>query len=377
MTSEPHSHSPAGTHIRDRRDIMTAPQRRAGLVAAGVLFVGGVLTLRDFLPALVWAAVFAIAVWPLFQRLARRWPRHRRVLLPALFVLGVLLGFVVPVVLVAVPLIADAHAAARWLAQVQQTGVGTPAFLAHLPFGETLVAMWQQQVGQPGQLSLLAGHAAQGSMLRIARVVGAQAIHRSMLLVFMLLTLFFLLRDAEEIMAQLRIGATRAFGPAGENVGRQVIRSVHGTVDGLVLVGLGEGLLIGIAYWVAGVPQAALFGLVTALLAMVPFGAPLCVYIAGAVLLAQGNVIAAIGVVVAGLVVIFVADHSVRPILIGGATRLPFVWVLLGVLGGVETWGLVGLFVGPAIMAALILLWREWIGAQAGPINPWQPQPLP
>jgi predicted PurR-regulated permease PerM len=56
--------------------------------------------------------------------------------------------------------------------------------------------------------------------------------------------------------------------------------------------------------------------------------------------------------------------------LIGGATRLPFIWVLLGILGGFTAWGLVGLFVGPATMAALILLWREWVGAQKGPINP-------
>jgi predicted PurR-regulated permease PerM len=64
----------------------------------------------------------------------------------------------------------------------------------------------------------------------------------------------------------------------------------------------------------------------------------------------------------AGMVVIFVADHAVRPALIGGATRLPFIWVLLGILGGVESFGLLGLFLGPAIMAALILLWREWTG---------------
>ena len=71
-----------------------------------------------------------------------------------------------------------------------------------------------------------------------------------------------------------------------------------------------------------------------------------------------------------GFVTTFIADHFIRPVLIGGATRLPFLWVLLGILGGVETWGLVGLFMGPAIMAALVLLWREWIGAQRGPFNP-------
>ena len=67
-----------------------------------------------------------------------------------------------------------------------------------------------------------------------------------------------------------------------------------------------------------------------------------------------------VAVFVAGTVVVFVADHFVRPVLIGGAARLPFLWVLLGILGGLESSGLLGLFLGPALMAALITLWREW-----------------
>ncbi len=70
--------------------------------------------------------------------------------------------------------------------------------------------------------------------------------------------------------------------------------------------------------------------------------------------------VAAIIVFAFGMTVAFAADHFVRPVLIGGATKLPFLWVLLGILGGVEAWGLLGLFLGPAIMAALILLWRDW-----------------
>jgi predicted PurR-regulated permease PerM len=64
-----------------------------------------------------------------------------------------------------------------------------------------------------------------------------------------------------------------------------------------------------------------------------------------------------------GAVVVFVADHFVRPVLIGGSAKLPFLWVLLGILGGLEGFGLVGLFLGPAIMAALLTLWREWVAA--------------
>ena len=93
---------------------------------------------------------------------------------------------------------------------------------------------------------------------------------------------------------------------------------------------------------------------------MIPFGAALAIAIAALLLVAAGSVKAAIVVAVAGFVVTFVADHFVRPALIGGTTKLPFLWVLLGILGGVETFGLLGLFVGPAVMAALVLLWREF-----------------
>ena len=64
---------------------------------------------------------------------------------------------------------------------------------------------------------------------------------------------------------------------------------------------------------------------------------------------------------------LFVADHFVRPFLIGGAARLPFLLVLLGILGGLQTMGFIGLFLGPAVMAALVALWREW--TEASPIG--------
>jgi len=69
-----------------------------------------------------------------------------------------------------------------------------------------------------------------------------------------------------------------------------------------------------------------------------------------------------VGVFVAGSVVLFVADHFVRPVIIGEGAKLPFLWVLLGILGGVESFGLVGLFLGPALMAALVSVWRGWVG---------------
>jgi len=349
---------------------MSANETKASLAAAAILFAAGVYTLHEFLPALAWAVVFAIGVWPLFDRAAKRWPRHKKTLLPALVVVAILVVFVAPVTLVAVPVAHDAHGLAAWVEQARLSGVPAPPLLGRLPYGDKLTSLWQTNLGQPGQISEITSRTLQGGLVHAGRKVGSEALHRLVLLGFMLLTLFMLLREAEGVIEQVKLASRRAFGPAGENIGRQMVLSVHGTVNGLVLVGLAEGVLLGIVYVIVGVPHATLFGLMTALLAMVPFGAGVAFGIAALVLLATNNLVGALVVIVVGAVVTFVADHFARPVLIGGATRLPFIWVLLGILGGVTAWGLLGLFLGPAILAALILLWREWVGSQAGPINP-------
>jgi predicted PurR-regulated permease PerM len=370
MTMSDDNAASAGTWLRSGESAMTPGQKYACLVAVLLLILGALFTLREFLPALTWTLIFAIALWPLFQRLAQHWPGHRKALLPGLFVVGVTIIFVLPIIVIAVPLAADAHDAVQWWQQVRQSGIAPPPLLMRLPHGAQLTAMWAQQLGQPEQISVLTKGAIHGGGAKVAGVIGRETIHRLVLFGFMLLGLFFFLRGSEDVLKQLKVGSRRAFGSAGEDVAQQIISSVHGTVNGLVLVGLGEGLLLGLAYLAAGVPHPTLFGLLTAILAMVPFGAAVAIIVATLALLAKGKIVAGIIILVLGIVVTFVADHFIRPVLIGGATRLPFIWVLLGILGGVTAWGLVGLFVGPAIMAALILIWREWIGAEKGPINP-------
>jgi len=161
-----------------------------------------------------------------------------------------------------------------------------------------------------------------------------------------------------------------SFGEAGGRVARQAVQAIRGTVNGLVIVGFGEGLILGVAYGLAGASHAALLGLLTGLLSAIPFGALVAVALAAGMLAANGQIVAAVVVATLGMAVVFVADHFVRPVFIGEATRLPFLWVLLGILGGIEAWGLIGLVVGPAVVAVAMLLWREWVGAQEGPLNP-------
>jgi predicted PurR-regulated permease PerM len=350
---------------------LTQRQTRAALVAVLLLVLAGLWTLHPFLPALGWGVVFAVSLWPWYERLCRRWPRHTRLLLPGLVTFLIVLAFLLPLTLVVIGIARDSEAMLQWLEQLRQQGIAPPELLQHLPAGSHLAAWWQAKLGSPDAI----GHLSQttdgrGLPIDAGKRVLSEVVRRLLLIAFMLLALFFLLRDGERVAEGLRIGSRRGFGPAGERVGRQIVQAIRGTVNGLLVVGFGEAVILGVAYAVAGVPHPALFGLLTGLLSAVPFGAVLAYAAAAALLASGGDIGAGVAIAVLGSVVVFVADHFVRPVLIGGATRLPFVWVLLGILGGIEAWGLLGLVLGPALMAALMLLWREWIGAQPGPLNP-------
>ncbi|GEO98394.1 AI-2E family transporter [Methylobacterium haplocladii] len=340
----------------------------ARLVLAAALLALGLYILSDFLRALVWAVVLAIALWPLFARAERRFPPGRHnILWPGLFTALVALAFLVPVVLLAVEAAREAHDLLDYAKAAEEAGLPVPAIVARLPFGAQAVTdWWNANLAHAGWAKEALEHVNTASNRDLTKTVGANLVHRIVLFGFALLTLFFLFRDGRTVVEQSLTASQRLFGPRGERVARQMVASVHGTVDGLVLVGIGEGILLGIVYWFAGVPHPVLFGAATAVAAMIPFGAPLAFGLAALLLLGDGNLVPAIVVVAAGFVVTFVADHFVRPALIGGTTRLPFLWVLLGILGGVETFGLLGLFVGPAVMAALILLWREFTEGEAG-----------
>lgn len=345
----------------------TQPQHMGLALLALCFLLLGVYTLWNFLRALEWAGVFAIALWPLYYRISLRLGTGRHnLMLPAMFTLAVALVFIGPVVFAGVQLGREYHAIAEWVRTVQRDGIVEPAFLHHLPFAQAGVdTWWQNNLADPGSAKDLVRYLTEGRVVDVSRSIGKQVLSRSTLFAFTLLTLFFLFRDGLALIGQMRRAATRAFGPRGERVGQQIIASIHGTVNGLVLVGLGEGLLLGVVYAIAGVPHPTAFGALTAVAAMIPFGAPVIFLVAALLLAAQGSVVWAITVACIGMAVTFTADHFVRPVLIGGATKLPFIWVLLGILGGVEVWGLIGLFIGPAIMAALILLWREWSGEQS------------
>jgi predicted PurR-regulated permease PerM len=349
------------------------------LLAVGLLLFGLWLS-ATFIPALLWAGVIGIAIDPLYTRAEARWPRGRALMLPALATALIASVVLVPLTLGLIEAAREAQVLAGWLANARAHGVPQPAWLATVPFSTELSSWWQAHLATP-EATAVEWERLRGALLaEQSQLVGRSLLHRSIVFLFTLVALFFLLRERDALVGQLNVAARKLFGPSGERIGVQLVRSVRGTIDGLVLVGIGEGAIMAVVYLVAGVPHPLLLGFLTAIGAMIPFGAALLFAVAGALLIAQGAFGWAIAVLVIGLIVVGIADHFVRPAMIGGSTRLPFLWVLVGILGGVETMGLLGLFVGPAVMATLIMLWRDYvtggvIDGSAPPGSPAAPPP--
>ena len=333
------------------------------LVALGLWIVSG------FLPALIWAVVIAVAIDPLVDRAEARFPATSRSLIAFLFTLGVALLVLVPIGFGVAQGAREAHDIAQWVVAARGHGVPPPVWIAQLPIGSgELIGWWSSNLADPIAANHVFEQLSGAAVTARAQLIGIGLIHRSVIFGFTLLALFFLIRDRDAIIVQCRRASEDLLGPTGERIGRQALLSVRGTIDGLVLVGLGVGALMAVVYFFLGVPHPILLGLATAILAMIPFGAAVAFAVAALLLLVQGSPVAAIVVIVVGLGIVFVADHFIRPALIGSATRLPFLWVLIGILGGVETLGLLGLFVGPATMAVLVMLWRELVEGEPGPV---------
>jgi predicted PurR-regulated permease PerM len=325
------------------------------------IFLLSVWIAFEFLTPLAWAAVLAIAEWPLYQKTVARYP-DRRTMVAAGFALATALMVILPLSLAAVTLAQESDVALEWLKHAQQTGIAAPAWLPGIPLvGARLSASWQQHIGNPQATNALLGSLSATSILGWTRSIGGEVARDSALFLITLLALTSLLARGRHIADQAGAVATRMFGTFGGVFLQRMTGAVRSTVNGTVLVSVGEGAIIGVGYAVTGVPQPLLFATFTIVFALVPFGAWLAFGLASAILLMSGKVL--LGGLLFGFsaIIMTIGDNVIQPSVIGSAVKLPFLMAIVGAFGGLAEMGLVGLFVGPVIMAALLLVWRQWM----------------
>ena len=319
------------------------------------------LVLRSFIEPLLWAVVVAIATWPIYRRLALRFRTSTTssafallfTTLVSLFLLG-------PIVFAFGTLVVQAQYLIHQIAVTDKAGLATPAWLESLPLvGTTLADRWQNTVGVPGGLSASLHRADTFWVLGWAQTLGQFLAHHLFIVAFTILVLFFLYRGGDALAVHVGSLLHDRFGDRAESHTELAITALRATVNGMVAVGLFDGVLSGLIYALAGVEHAEVWGVVTGLFAMIPFLGYAAVAGVALALVSRSAMTAALAVCALGAVVLLAGDKVVRPLLVGNAARLGFVWVLMGSLGGLELLGPLGLFAGPVVLALAGALWKE------------------
>ncbi len=328
------------------------------IVLAGIYFFHG------FLVPVLAALVIGFASWPLYRDLLRRIGGNST-LGATIAILCVVAFIVVPISFAISYTIGEMRQWIAWALEVNRYGAPPPAWIMGLPVaGEWLGSLWVRHVGEPGaigQLVQLVSGANIGNIYRAVIAAGDGAFHLLLTLLFMLIALFFVYRDGAAFSRQIDMLGERILPSRWERISRVVPATISSTVTGMTLIAIGEGIVLGIAYWIAGVPSPVTLGVLTGVMALIPGGAPLSFTLVSIYLVASGSYVAGAGLFVWGSVELFIVDKTLRPRLVGGPIKLPFLPTFFGLVGGVKTMGFLGLFIGPVLMALLVAIWREWM----------------
>lgn len=328
--------------------------------AVAFLVVGCFLVLRPFLAAILFAGVVCITTWPVYLWLLGKL-NGRKNLASLIMTLSLALAAIFPVILVAYSLADNVTVMYDNLKQVAASGsVNSPAWLAEIPLvGNTLNDYWnhvassreeiiglvQQLLGPTKDFILASGMVVMQGVLDMGMAT---------------LISFFFYRDGDQFMQSIRLAMNRLIGIQAENV----LNTINSTVKNVMLGELGtaiaQGIVAAVGFAIASVPGAMLLGVATVILSLIPIGPPLIWGGAAIWLFYHSTVGWGIFMLLWGFFMISTVDNVARPFLISMGSSLPFLLVLLGILGGMAVFGLIGIFIGPTLLAVGYSLAHKW-----------------
>jgi predicted PurR-regulated permease PerM len=331
-----------------------------------VLLIGGALwILRPFLPALIWATMIVVATWPLLLRLQRALGGRRTLAAAAMTALL----FLIVVAPLAVAISTAVQQAAR-LSEVEVAEIRIPmppAWIERVPvIGARLAGEWRvYAAATPEELASKAAPYVTPVVSWIADragTFGTFLLH----LVLTLLLCAVLYVTGETAALGVRRFARRLQGAAGDRLVLLAAGSIRAVALGIVVTAVVQTALGAVGLVVAGAPYVAIFAAVMFVFCIAQLGPALPMLAAVGWLYLDGASTAAVGLFV-WTVIVGLLDNVLRPILIRRGADLPLLLIMAGVIGGLLGFGLVGLFVGPVVLAVAYTELSAWIAEQDAP----------
>jgi predicted PurR-regulated permease PerM len=346
-------------------DTMNLKLTPARLLAAAIVVLA-FWVVRGFTQALLAAGVIAVASWPLYVAFRARLPRSvGQSSGAAIFTVAITVFLLAPIVFACGALLSEAHALLHSLAASNNEGLRD--WLADTPvFGPWLATQWEQRPVLPGALATLTQHADPGALLGWAQSLGQFSFRHALTLSFTVLLLGFLYQEGGSLARELTAVLRQAIGDRAERYVDVGTRAVRSSVNSMLVVGVFDAFAAALAYAAAGASRPLLWAAITGSLAAVPFLGYAAVAAMALELGLQGAPSTGLLALTLGCVVLLCGDKLVRPMVAGGGMRLPFVWVLMGCIGGFGVFGLAGLAVGPVVLSLCGELWKQRARKSAG-----------
>jgi predicted PurR-regulated permease PerM len=324
--------------------------------------------LRELIEPVAWTVILVYATWPAHAWLTNR--MRGRSGWSAL-IMVIVLGAVVIIPLIGLTAVLQGEIADffRQLPAWLEGKPELPSWIARIPFlGDELRFVFDQFEDLQGLvrqhvLPRLTGFS--GNLLGMLEGAGFVAAKW----IFTLFLMFFFYRDGSALVAEVRQGLELGLGERANDYLATAELTTKAVVYGIVMTAIVQGGVAGLGYWGAGMQAPVMLTLFTMFIALIPFGTVAVWVSASLWLVFHGEQWAGFGLFLWGVLVVSWVDNLVRPLVISRTTRIPFVLVMLGVLGGLTSFGFIGLFVGPVILAIGLAVWREWLHYRGG-LNP-------
>lgn len=330
-----------------------------------ILVAGCFLVLRPFMTAMLFAAVVCISTWPLYLWLLRKL-KNRQNLAALAMTLSLTLVVILPLALVAYNLADNVTAFYNAVKQSMEAGPPEPpAWLTGLPLlGGPIEEYWRNIASSREEMLALAKRLlepARNFLLASGILLGKGVMEMSLAAFIS----FFFYRDGEAWIRSIGVGMDRLAGIHAANMLVIINSTVRNVTYGLLGTALAQGFVATIGFAIAGVPAVMLLGVATFLLSLIPVGPPLIWGGAAIWLFQQGDTGWGIFMLLWGFFLISSVDNVVKPLLISRGSSLPFLLVILGVMGGVLAFGFVGIFIGPTLLAVGFSLVQKWTSADS------------
>jgi predicted PurR-regulated permease PerM len=336
------------------------------VIIIGLLLAGSLWTLLPFMGALAWATMIVVATWPLLL-LVQRKTGGRRSVAVLIMTLVALAAFIGPLIATVTTLIGAADRSPAVLRDFVETGLGPPpAWVADVPVaGERIAARWQELAagGKEALVEALRPYAkaAATAALAFTGSLGGVLLH-----VLLTLVIAAILYAKGEVAARGVLAfAYRIGGERGEGTVRLAGQAVRSVALGVIVTALVQSALAGLGLWICGVPHPGVLTAIAFVLGVAQLGPLLVLAPAVAWLIWSGEPSWGVVLLIWSIPVIAL-DNVLRPILIRRGVALPMLLIIAGVIGGLIGFGVIGLFVGPVILAASYTLLGAWI-AEARP----------